>query len=59
MASHMTMHDVIWDVRMDDYEELEEVRQGLMRSLQDIERLLAGAHVGAVNLTIPDNLQIM
>lgn len=59
MAGHMTMHDVVWDVRIDDYEELEEVRQGLLRSLQDIERLLAGAHVGPVNLIVPDSLQVM
>jgi hypothetical protein len=59
MAGHMTVHDVIWDVRIDDYEELEEVRQGLIRSLQDIERLLDGAQVGAINLTVPDSLQVM
>lgn len=59
MARHMTVQNVAWDVRLDDYEELEEVRQGLVRSLQDIERLLDGAQVGALNLIVPDSLQIM
>ncbi|CAN5275635.1 hypothetical protein BH09PSE1_BH09PSE1_05710 [soil metagenome] len=59
MFGHMVIHDVIVDVRIDDYEELEEVRQGLVRSLQDIERLLDGAAAGAVRLTVPDDLHVL
>lgn len=59
MVGHMVIHDVIVDVRIDDYEELEGVRQGLVRSLQDIERLLDGATAGAVHLTIPDDLHAL
>jgi hypothetical protein len=46
-------------VRIDDYEDLEEVRQCLMRSLQDIERLFAGAHVGPMSLPVPHTIQIL
>lgn len=58
MARHMIVHEVIWDVRIDDHEELEELRRRMVHGLQDIERALDGGYVGAVELFVPEPLWI-
>lgn len=58
MTDHLIVHDVILNVGVDDFEALEELRRGLVHSLQNIERMLGGSYAGTIEMFIPEPLWV-